>query len=46
MPVETAWNLNICLESMAFLESCFKRVFDAKVSLVKLLDKLKIAEEF
>lgn len=46
MTAETARKLNFYLESMTCLEPCFKRVFDAKESLVKLLDKLKIVKEF
>lgn len=46
MSAETAWKLNFFLESIACLEACFKRVFDAKVFLVKNLDKLKIIEDF
>lgn len=46
MTAETAQKLHFCLERMACLEPCFKRVSDAKESLAKLLDKLKIVEEF
>lgn len=42
MTAETAQKLNFYLESMACPEPCI----DAQVSLVKLLDKLKIVEEF
>lgn len=46
MSAETAWKLNFYLESMACLQPCLKRVFDAKMSLVKLLDILQIVENF
>lgn len=46
MTAETAWKLNFYPESMVCLEPRFKKGICAKVFLVKLLDKLKIVEEF
>lgn len=46
MTAETVQKVNFYFENMDCLEPCFKRVVDAQVSLVKLLDKLKIVEEF